>query len=174
MSSEEPRWRRYLRFFGPRGVADLDDELRFHVESRVRDYMARGMSESDARAAGFSDRRAYARARAEESRDALRIAGIAWAGVRELGFADRHDLAAEATAALRRNPEAWGGRPVLICPPTPPQQVASNVLIHWNCSTEQARAVALAMPLLRRAASYLEGDVWPPIKFVLERYPQPS
>jgi len=44
-------WRRYLRFFGPRTVADLDDELRFHVEMRVRDYMARGMSERDARAA---------------------------------------------------------------------------------------------------------------------------
>jgi putative ABC transport system permease protein len=44
-------WRRYLRFFGPRGVADLDDELRFHIEMRVRDYMARGMSEQDARAA---------------------------------------------------------------------------------------------------------------------------
>jgi hypothetical protein len=28
--------------------------------------------------------------------------------------------------------------------------------------------------LLRRAASYLEGDVWPPIKFVLEQYPLPS
>ena len=47
----EPRWRRYLRFFGYRGVADLDDELRFHIEMRVRDYMARGMSEADARAA---------------------------------------------------------------------------------------------------------------------------
>lgn len=27
---------------------------------------------------------------------------------------------------------------------------------------------------MRRAASYLEGDVWPPIKFVLEQYPLPS
>ncbi|GAB3433992.1 endonuclease domain-containing protein [Flindersiella endophytica] len=27
---------------------------------------------------------------------------------------------------------------------------------------------------MRRAASYLEGDVWPPIKSVLERYPQLS
>src|SRR5688500_2124682 len=49
--SSDPAWRRYLRFFGYRGVADLDDELRFHVEMRVRDYMARGMSEPDARAA---------------------------------------------------------------------------------------------------------------------------
>src|SRR5688500_5915112 len=44
-------WRRYLRFFGARGVADLDDELRFHIDMRVREYMARGMSETEARAA---------------------------------------------------------------------------------------------------------------------------
>jgi putative ABC transport system permease protein len=44
-------WRRYLRFFGARGVADLDDELRFHIDMRVREYMARGMSETGARAA---------------------------------------------------------------------------------------------------------------------------
>ena len=49
--TQEPRWRRYLRFFGHRGVADLDDELRFHIEMRVRDGMARGLSELDARAA---------------------------------------------------------------------------------------------------------------------------
>jgi putative ABC transport system permease protein len=49
--THEPRWRRYLRFFGHRGVDDLDDELRFHVEMRIRDYMARGMSEAEARAA---------------------------------------------------------------------------------------------------------------------------
>ena len=43
------------------------------------------------------------------------------------------------------------GRPILISPPTPPRQIATNVLIAWNCSTEQARAIALAMPLLERA-----------------------
>ena len=40
-----------MRFFGPRAEADVDDELRFHFDMRVRDYMARGMSEPDARAA---------------------------------------------------------------------------------------------------------------------------
>jgi predicted permease len=44
-------WRRYLRFWGPRAEADVDDELRFHIEMRVRDYMERGMSEAQARAA---------------------------------------------------------------------------------------------------------------------------
>lgn len=39
------------------------------------------------------------------------------------------------------------GRPILLAPPSPPQQIANNVLITWNCSTEQARATA---PLGRR------------------------
>ncbi len=43
------------------------------------------------------------------------------------------------------------GRPILLAPPSPPRQIATNVLIAWNCSTEQARAIALAMPLLERA-----------------------
>jgi nucleotide-binding universal stress UspA family protein len=43
------------------------------------------------------------------------------------------------------------GRPVLIAPPTPPSSLATNVLIAWNCSTEQARTTAFAMPLLRLA-----------------------
>jgi nucleotide-binding universal stress UspA family protein len=43
------------------------------------------------------------------------------------------------------------GRPVVIAPPTSPRSFATNVLIAWNCSTEQARATAFAMPLLHRA-----------------------
>jgi nucleotide-binding universal stress UspA family protein len=43
------------------------------------------------------------------------------------------------------------GRPILLAPPLAPRQIASNVLIAWNCSTEQARAIALAMPLLQKA-----------------------
>jgi nucleotide-binding universal stress UspA family protein len=43
------------------------------------------------------------------------------------------------------------GRPILLSPPVPPKDIATNVMIHWNCSTEQARATALAMPLLHQA-----------------------
>jgi len=43
------------------------------------------------------------------------------------------------------------GRPILLAPPAPPVQIATNVLIAWNRSTEQARATALAMPLLQKA-----------------------
>jgi nucleotide-binding universal stress UspA family protein len=44
------------------------------------------------------------------------------------------------------------GRPVLLAPPTAPKQIATNIMIHWNGSTEQARANAFAMPLLRQAS----------------------
>ncbi len=43
------------------------------------------------------------------------------------------------------------GRPVLIAPPAAPRSLATHVLIAWNRSTEQARATAFAMPLLRLA-----------------------
>jgi nucleotide-binding universal stress UspA family protein len=43
------------------------------------------------------------------------------------------------------------GRPLLLCPPSPPGHIGTNVLIAWNGSTEQARAMALAMSLLERA-----------------------
>jgi nucleotide-binding universal stress UspA family protein len=44
------------------------------------------------------------------------------------------------------------GRPVLIAPPSPPPQMGTNALIAWNCSTEQARVTAFAMPILKRAS----------------------
>jgi nucleotide-binding universal stress UspA family protein len=43
------------------------------------------------------------------------------------------------------------GRPILLAPLALPPQIAANVLIAWNRSTEQARAIALAMPLLQKA-----------------------
>src|SRR4051812_5918807 len=44
-----PSWRRYLRFWGPNVDSDIDDELRFHIESRVGDYIASGHSPEEAR-----------------------------------------------------------------------------------------------------------------------------
>lgn len=43
------------------------------------------------------------------------------------------------------------GRPVLIAPPSPPQRLGEVIAIAWNGSSESARAVAFAMPLLLRA-----------------------
>jgi predicted permease len=48
---ETPAWRRYLRFWRNDIAKDVDDELRFHVEMRVAEYIAAGMSEDDARRA---------------------------------------------------------------------------------------------------------------------------
>lgn len=42
------RQRRYLRFFGKNSDADVDDELAFHLEMRIRDYEARGLPRTDA------------------------------------------------------------------------------------------------------------------------------
>ncbi len=43
------------------------------------------------------------------------------------------------------------GRPLLIAGPAPSLRIGNHILVHWNCSTEQARATAFAMPLLRKA-----------------------
>lgn len=43
------------------------------------------------------------------------------------------------------------GRAVLVAPPSPPPQMGRHVVISWNGSTENARAISFAMPLLFRA-----------------------
>jgi nucleotide-binding universal stress UspA family protein len=43
------------------------------------------------------------------------------------------------------------GRPVLMAPPKPGPTLGESIIIHWNCSTETARAIAFAMPLLKLA-----------------------
>jgi predicted permease len=46
----EPKWRRYLRFLRTNPVADLDDELRDHIESATEALVARGLPPNAARA----------------------------------------------------------------------------------------------------------------------------
>ena len=57
------------------------------------------------------------------------------------------------------------GRPVLMAPPNPPKTFGENVLIHWNASTETARVILLALPILRKAKRVtllsVEGHVVP-------------
>ena len=50
----EPAWRRYLRFWRRDAVADVDDELAFHFEQRIREYRQAGMPEEEARAAAHA------------------------------------------------------------------------------------------------------------------------
>jgi predicted permease len=44
-----PAWRRYLRFWGSNPPEDVDEELQFHLEMRVDEYIAAGMSPDAAR-----------------------------------------------------------------------------------------------------------------------------
>jgi nucleotide-binding universal stress UspA family protein len=44
-----------------------------------------------------------------------------------------------------------GGRPVLMVPPSSPASIGETIVIAWNGSTETARTVALAMPILEKA-----------------------
>src|SRR5689334_5552310 len=44
---------RDYQFVAPKPEAEVDDELRFHVEERIRSYMANGMSPDEARRAAF-------------------------------------------------------------------------------------------------------------------------
>jgi nucleotide-binding universal stress UspA family protein len=43
------------------------------------------------------------------------------------------------------------GRPLLMAPPRPPATLGETVLIHWNASSETARNILFAMPILRKA-----------------------
>jgi nucleotide-binding universal stress UspA family protein len=62
------------------------------------------------------------------------------------GRAAQHPRMAPLEAALFES-----GRPVLVTPSAPPQEIGRNVLVAWNGSTEQARTNAFALPLLRGA-----------------------
>src|ERR1700754_636486 len=43
-SKKSASWRRYVRFWGSNIPEDVDTELEFHLEMRVKEYVARGMS----------------------------------------------------------------------------------------------------------------------------------
>jgi len=47
---DEPRWRRYLRFWRPNIDADVNDELAFHIDQRVAEFMSAGASRAEAEA----------------------------------------------------------------------------------------------------------------------------
>src|SRR5438105_4914751 len=53
--NETPRWRRYLRFIRNDVRGDVDDELRFHFESRIEELVAQGMTDSAARARALEE-----------------------------------------------------------------------------------------------------------------------
>jgi nucleotide-binding universal stress UspA family protein len=63
------------------------------------------------------------------------------------GGGTNHPRLATAEAAMFES-----GRPLLIAPPEAPRTLGQHVAIAWNFSTETARAVAMALPVLLRAS----------------------
>jgi nucleotide-binding universal stress UspA family protein len=57
------------------------------------------------------------------------------------------------------------GHPVMMAPPTVAKSLGENVFIHWNASTETARVILFALPILRKAKRVtllsVEGHVAP-------------
>src|SRR6185312_8390957 len=66
-ASRQPAWRRYLRFWGRDFTRDLDDELRYHLEARIDEYVAQGLNLSAARAEAARRRRSSASSTASSS-----------------------------------------------------------------------------------------------------------
>lgn len=73
-----------------------------------------------------------------------RVFDVIVLGRRDAGTIGLHNRAIEA--ALFES-----GRPLLLAPPVAKAQIATNIMIHWNGSTEQSRTNAFAMPLLQKA-----------------------
>jgi predicted permease len=96
-----PKWRRYLRFWGNDPAADAEDELSFHIESRIAEYRAMGMSPEQAKDEAMRRFGDLERARTElKAIDHLqeqdRRRADMWEAIRQdLRYAGR---------ALRRNP----------------------------------------------------------------------
>lgn len=66
-----------------------------------------------------------------------------------LGRPDRHNQSPRMTAVEAALFES--GRPVLLVPPSTPGTLGETVVVAWNGSTESARTVALATPILTQA-----------------------
>ncbi|MGE0626374.1 MAG: universal stress protein [Hyphomicrobiaceae bacterium] len=60
------------------------------------------------------------------------------------------------------------GRPLLMAPPTSPATIGTNIVIHWNASTEASRVIHDGMPFLTQAERVtlvsVEGNMSPGLK----------
>lgn len=92
---QRDRSRRYLRFFGARPEADVEDEIAFHLEMRERELVAQGMAPEQARAE--AQRRFGDRARLEAQMQRLereQVRRVSWT-------AGWHTLQADLTFVVR-------------------------------------------------------------------------
>jgi len=98
-----PAWRRYLTFWRANIERDVADELAFHTEMRIEEYMARGMTEAEARRA-VAERLGDVNAAREAC---VQLGRIRATHARRASFVDglRSDLR-YALRSMRRTP-AW-------------------------------------------------------------------
>jgi nucleotide-binding universal stress UspA family protein len=97
-------------------------------------------------------------------KDPAEAARFRWRGGSVIGDAELANLARVYDLTVLNRPGVKGGRmvtlesalfesgrPVLMAGPSPPKSFGQTVVIHWNASTEVCRAMAMAMPILRKA-----------------------
>lgn len=123
-----------------------DAELAREARAAFQDFMQRnGVSHASAGPDGVS----YGWAEPETTRDGF-VGG--YARIFDLTVFGRPGAyPAGASIAAVEAALFESGRPILIAPPSPPADIGENIVIAWNRSTETARAVAFAMPLLHAA-----------------------
>jgi nucleotide-binding universal stress UspA family protein len=79
-------------------------------------------------------------------------ATAAAARLADLTILGRPDTAEEAPMAATIDAALFDtGRPVLVAPPAAPATVGKSVVLAWNGSAQSARAVAAALPFLKKA-----------------------
>ena len=140
-------------FAGPVVVADLlaieETEIRTHldaVEQQFRDIAAKQNQRSAWRSAMDDPAKVFAR----ESR----AADLLVLGRRPESASGRPSRHVDPGDVLMR-----AGRPVLIVPPGLSHLDAAHVIVAWKDSREARRAIADALPLLKRATSVLVLEI---------------
>jgi putative ABC transport system permease protein len=102
-----PKWRRYLRFWENDPRADAEDELSFHIESRIAEFRALGMTEEEARSEAM-------RRFGDLSKARTRLEDIVRLEEQDQRRADQWDAIKQdvryAGRALRRNPGSRSSR----------------------------------------------------------------
>ena len=92
---DTPLWRRYSRLWGADPVRDIDDELDFHLEMRVRDLVNDGLTQAEARERAAAEFGNVARVRAQMTEIGERRVRTARRGRR------MEDLVADVRYAMR-------------------------------------------------------------------------
>ncbi|MCR6630773.1 MAG: universal stress protein [Magnetospirillum sp.] len=80
---------------------------------------------------------------------------VAWRGrLSDLVLMGRPSEGLEAPSLLTLNAALMeSGKPLLLAPPAAPATIGTRIAVAWNGSAEAGRAVAAALPFMRRAAS---------------------